>query len=320
MRTKSFRHDGGRPGDADPVGPDLAAPEPAGGTEARPSFWRRLFGGRPVRKEDLRTGRAKDPPVTVPGAAAAGRAGKPHPASPGSTVLPVSAVPGEVRPRNPKSFLAKKFNSQVVKAALLDAIGEAMDHPPPDIAPVDSKFWVEGLALKGVLVEQLDCPRLKPEEHLRAIQWMAKVERLNPIKATYREDLFSLRFQVESLQDKPSELPEAVGQGGVALRRLYQVIRTKLEGLGRLEPEASALAQQELAAYERLMETIDRAPLARLGRKDQLRLSNVFRRIDPYRLELTTRHARFAENIAGLIREMEEVYASAAIASDRCSG
>lgn len=326
-KTRSFRHDRhDGPARSEKSGPsERNAAEPT-------SFWRRLFGGKPVPKGKLtRPGpRGAGADETAPGSAGrasprtaekgdarkpsgpgskpdARSAGRPNPHGTGAVLM--STMPLEARPRNPKSFLAKKFNSQVVKAALLDAIGEAMDRPPPGITPIESKFWMEGLAFKGILVEQLDCSTLKPEEHLRAIQWMARVERANPLKATYREDLFALRYQLAELhlQEMPDP-PEAVGQGGVALRRLYQVVRTKLEGLGNLSGEASAMAQREIAAYERLMEAIERAPIARLEPREQMRLANVFRRVDPYKIELTTRHARFDQNVSALIAEMEEVY------------
>ncbi|MBM3274376.1 MAG: hypothetical protein FJZ00_04445, partial [Candidatus Sericytochromatia bacterium] len=231
---------------------------------------------------------------------------------PRSVTAPVAPLQADGRPRTPKSFLAKKFNSQVVKAALLDAIGEAMDNAPPGVDPIEAKFWIEGLVFKGILVEQLDCSVLKPEEHLRAIQWMAKVERLHPLKSTYREDLFASKYQLGVLHLKePPEVPDAVGQGGIALRKLYQVIRTKLEGLGKLGGDQSLAAQRELAAYERLMDAIERAPLAKLERTDQLLASNVYRRIDPYRMDLTSRHARFEENIEALIKELDDVYEKA---------
>ncbi len=339
-KTKSFRHRGDQ------------APE-AAATDQPTSFWRRLFGGKPVQKEKLakhnagfgspgKGGKPADkragssaatvanPPAkhapnqaashvstqpTNPGpnqAASPAPRPDPRPANPGTGALPMSSMPLEGRPRNPKSFLAKKFNSQVVKAALLDAIGAAMDKPPAGIDPIESKFWIEGLAFKGMLVEKLDCAALKPEEHLRAIQWMAKVERANPVKATYREDLFGLKFQMDTLDLKDAEPPEAVAQGGVALRRFYQVIKTKIEGLGKLSGEGSAASQKEIAAYERIMEAIERAPIARLEKREQMLLANVYRRLDPYRIELTTRHARFDHNVDALIAEMEDLYAQAA--------
>ncbi|MBM3267918.1 MAG: hypothetical protein FJZ01_09745 [Candidatus Sericytochromatia bacterium] len=274
---------------------------------ARQSFWQRLFGPR----QPVDGARAKRQPAEVARAKTgqlAGVGGGPRPER--SPTAPIATLP-EDRPRNPKSFVAKKFNSQVVKAALLDAIGEAMGKPPPGIDPIESKFWIEGLAIKGMLVERLDCPRLKPDEHLRAIQWMARIEKLNPLKSTYREDLFALRFALDLLlAGKDAETPEAIGQGGVALRRLYQVVRTKLEGLGRLSDEQAGAAQAEIAAYERIMACIERAPVAHLDARDGLRLANVFRRIDPYKIEFTTRHARFEDNIVDILAEMEEVYAS----------
>lgn len=341
-KTRSFRHEGPRPEE-----PSAAA----SGSDQATSFWRRLFGGKPVGKEklakhaagpkgagkagdlgadkaaegsaegaaervaDKSSDKGADKGAGKGGAAAAGgpaRRPDTRPVSGGTGALPMSTLPHEARPRNPKSFLAKKFNSQVVKAALLDAIGAAMDKPPPGIDPIESKFWIEGLAFKGILVEKLDCSALKPEEHLRAIQWMAKVEKAHPIKATYREDLFALKFQLESLHLKePPEPPEAVAHGGIALRRLYQVIKTKLEGLGKLSGEASALAQREIEAYERIMEAIERAPIAQMEKRDQLLVANVFRRLDPYKIELTTRHARFDHNVATLIAEMDGLYSQA---------
>lgn len=297
-KTRSFRHE------SDPEQPS--------------SFWRRLFGGKPVQKEKLVKPAAR-PAAKAPEAKGteAGPRTDTRPLRTAASLQPMANIPAEARPRNPKSFLAKKFNSQVVKAALLDAIGEAMDRPPPGIDPIESKYWIEGLAFKGTLVERLDCAALKPDEHLRAIQWMAKVEKAHPIKATYREDLFGLKFQLDCLHlQEPPEPPEAVAQGGVALRRLYQVIKTKLEGLGNLSGEASTVAQREIEAYERLMEAIERAPIALLDKRQQLLLSNVFRRIDPYKIELTTRNARFDHNVAGLVAELDEIY-SAATASAR---
>jgi hypothetical protein len=312
-KTKSFRH----PGAAKKAVEETAEQTSEATAPDQPtSFWRRLFGGKPVPKEKLSKGKAPKGADGAKGgpAAASQRAGQLAAAGASrgearQVTAPIAPLQADGRPRNPKSFLAKKFNSQVVKAALLDAIGEAMDNAPPGIDPIEAKFWIEGLAFKGILVEQLDCSQLKPEEHLRAIQWMAKVERLHPLKSTYREDLFASKYQLGVLHLKePPDAPDAVGQGGIALRKLYQVMRTKLEGLGKLGADQSLAAQRELAAYERLMDAIERAPLAKLERADQLRASNVYRRIDPYRMELTSRHARFEENIEALIRELDEVY------------
>ncbi len=269
------------------------------------SFWRRLFGGRPVE-----TAKARREPAEIQRARTGQLAGAGASRPESRPAAPIATLPTEGRPRNPKSFLAKKFNSQVVKAALMDAIGAAMSKPPPAMDPIESKFWIEGLAYKGTLVERLDCASLKPEEHLRAITWMAKMERLSPLKSTYREDLFALKYALEVLHIKEPETPEVLGQGGVALRRLYQVVRTKLVGLGKLSDEQSAAAQAEITAYERLIAAIEQAPIAKLEDMDRLRLSNVFRRIDPYKIEFTTRHPRFEDTIVGLLREMDEIYAA----------
>lgn len=274
------------------------------------SFWRRLFGGGPVNPDqitrNLQTAeKARKAATGKPTPRRTGSLSPPMPTESAKS-LPLSALPHEAQPRNPKSFLAKKFNSQVVKTALMDNIGEAMDNPPAGIDPIDAKFWVEGLAMKGVLVEHLDCASLTPGEHLKAIQWMAKIEGLDPLKATYREDLFTMRFNLAKLAEKEPTSPEAIGQGGIALRKLYQVVRQKFAIL-----DDNALAVQEIEAYEALMAAIDRAPIARLDPDGLNRVANAYRRIDPYRHELTGRHPKFQKTVDALIAEMDDLYSAA---------
>ncbi|MBI6546281.1 MAG: hypothetical protein HY692_05770, partial [Cyanobacteria bacterium NC_groundwater_1444_Ag_S-0.65um_54_12] len=204
------------------------------------SFWRRLFGGKAVRKEQLVREQPRSKTERITG------------------TLTISGPLADRGTSRPKSFISKKFDSQPVKAALLNAIGQAMDSPPAELEPNQHQNWLDGLARKGLLVERLDCSKLKPDEHLRAIQWLAKIEALSPLKLTYREDLFGLRYRLATLQDRTKDvsgqLPEAVAHGGIALRRLCQSLRQKSEKLAEMSSKAATNATLEIALYDCLLE------------------------------------------------------------------
>lgn len=278
------------------------------------SFWRKLFGGGRVTREALSKGRAPGAGVSKGSAAGGGEDTTPIEHSVADSKGAQSpSLPKDLHPRNTKSFIAKKFNSQSVKSALMNAIGEAMDRPPADLTPLECQLWTEGLARKGILVDQLDNSKFKPDEHLRAIQWLAKIERLHPLKTTYLEDLFALRYQLATLHVKDQTPPESVVQGGIALRRLSGAIRAKLESLESATPTASSAAQKEIDAYATLLDVVESAPIPSLAEKERLALAGIFRRVDPYRMDLTGRHPRFKQNIADLKREMEAIYVLAPV-------
>jgi hypothetical protein len=215
-----------------------------------------------------------------------------------------SMPPGHDRPRRPQSFLARKFNSDVVRKALVDAIDQAIAQPPEGLSDLDRQVWQDGLAVKREIVEALQCEELSPDGHLRAIQVLAKIEPLHPLKATYREDLLSCRYRLGKLGEKVEDLPEAVTQGGIALRRLTQVIRGKLEAIGR-PGENRSTASAELEGYASLVHAIERVPIAGLTGPDQDRVALLFRRINPYDVALTARHPKFDATVRGLVQELD---------------
>lgn len=257
------------------------------------SFWQRLFGRKSVRQERLRREPARAPDPRPVAAAQA----------PASLGQPLGL------PRNPRSFVARKFDSGVVRKALLDAIARADADPPGDLDPVGLWFWRQGLGLKREVVETLDGKGLRPEAHMRAITWMAAVERLDPRKSTYREDLFLWRVKRGEILDKDFQVPPAVARGGQALRKLYQLVRQKTEALPSLAGQARETATVEIEAYSRLMAAIEATADARLLEEGWSRLFNVFARIDPYSYDLTGRHARFDENVRLLLSQIADITA-----------
>ncbi len=275
------------------------------------SFWSRIFGRkRPPSKAKVAralgaraegtaspSGSPSEPrraPVSPPPSAALPRSA--------SAPLPMG-IPLDM-PRNPKSFLAKKFNSEVVQRALLAAIDKAQAEPPGDLDPVGLAFWREGLDLKRSIVTAFDSSKLLPDAQVRAIQWMANLERLDPRKATYYEDLFVWRCKIGWVKDKEFVVPAAAIQAGLALRKLYQVVRKKTEGLAAMTEAERAGAATELDAYRRLMRAIDATDVLAAESSSLPGLTALFASIDPYQFEFTRRHPRFASNVESILTEL----------------
>ncbi len=280
--------------------------------EASPySFWGRIFGRkRPPRKAKV---------ARTLGARAEGRTDSVAPSS-GSRRAPTAGPAGDATsrsateplplgipldmPRNPKSFLAKKFNSEVVRRALLAAIDQAHGQPPGDLDLTGQAFWREGLDVKRSLVMAFDGSKLLPDAQVRAIQWMANLERLDPRKATYYEDLFVWRCKIGWVKDKEFVVPPAAIQAGLALRKLYQVVRQKTDSLAAMTEAERAGATSEIDAYRSLMRAIEGTDVLAAEPGELPRLAALFASIDPYRYELTRRHPRFASNVGSILTEL----------------
>lgn len=280
--------------------------------EASPrSFWNRIFGrkrppGKPKVARTLGV-RVEGTAAPLPVRAEPGRATTSS--LPGGLTSGIAAAPLPMgipldMPRNPKSFLAKKFNSEVVRRALLAAIDQADWQPPGELDALGQAFWREGLDRKRSIVMAFDGSKLLPDAQVRAIQWMAALERLDPRKTTYYEDLFVWRCKIGWVTDKEFVMPPAAIQAGLALRKLYQVVRQKSAGLETMAEADRAGATTEIDAYRRLMQAIAAIDVLAAEPGSLPRLAALVTSADPFRYELTRRHPRFAANVEAILTEL----------------
>jgi|GEM_PF-1647023 len=284
------------------------APEP------EPTFWQRIFGRKPVAKESLRLagGAGLSGPIgktgrTTPDKAGADRerrasATRPMGTAPGGSKAPMlTTMPEDLLGRPSRSFLTRKFNAAPVREALLEAIDKAIANPLESRGPQDDMRWLQGLAAKRRMIEAFDPASLSAEQQLRAVHWMSQIERLNPMKLTYWEDLVMTRHMLDCGAARDEAKPAWLAEIGITVRRLTQAIQQR--EANRQAPDAV----RELAALVPLFEGLCMLPTAQLREPFTTLVRDLCRELDPMKPVYHGRHPRFERESVQLRANLQRI-------------
>lgn len=282
--------------------------------EPEPTFWQRIFGRKPVAKEslrrvggagtasaDARTARSGGQKATSDRAARPS-ATRPMGTHPGGGKAPtLTTMPEDLLGRPSRSFLTRKFNAAPVREALLEAIDKAISNPLDSRGPQDDMRWMQGLAAKRRMIEAFDPASLSAEQQLRAVHWMSQIERLNPLKLTYWEDLVLTRHMLDSGAARDEAKPAWLVEIGMTVRRLTQAIQQR--EANRQAPDAV----RELEALVPLFDGLCMLPTAQLAEPYITQVRDLCRELDPMKPVYHGRHPRFAREAAALQASLQRI-------------
>ncbi|MEB3298307.1 MAG: hypothetical protein VKO21_02325 [Candidatus Sericytochromatia bacterium] len=275
-----------------------AAPVP------EPTFWQRLFGKKPVAGDKVRRAPTltKDARRNAP-AGTPPRASSTRPMSTGADLRrppALSTMPDDGVARPSRSFVTRKFNAGLVREALLEAIDRAISNPLDSKGERDDLRWVQGLAAKRRMVESFDPKVLAPEQQLRAVHWMSQIERLNPLKLTYWEDLTLTRHMLDTGASREETKPTWLVELGMTIRRLTQAIQQR-------EANPQPMAAKELEMLVPLFERLIMLPTARMEEPWISNLRELCRELDPMKPVFHARHPMFAKEGQKLLTALDGI-------------